>query len=123
MSTFCKHYTGLHRSTCDKGHVYEKFGRPFGLALAIPCILREGEEQKPCADREFLTLEEETDIEEAEQKIITAIFAVRKAILKGNMDKGKAVCPKCGKDLFFSRASNGRIWACCETPDCISWLE
>ena len=38
--------------------------------------------------------------------------------------KGNIECPKCHRDLYWTRSSfNKHIWGKCRTEDCIEWMQ
>jgi hypothetical protein len=45
-------------------------------------------------------------------------------IVKEEGNQGKIICPKCGNDLHWTRASsNKHVWGKCKTENCLSWMQ
>lgn len=68
-------------------------------------------------DEEFRRHSEKID------KALLAVAPIRKEF-KGRSGSGKIACPNCGGTLSWSIAkTNGHIWAKCDGPDCVAWVE
>lgn len=126
----CKHYTGLFGpgmvsyTECKAGHAYDSFGPRQPMRTELPCLQ---ENNRPCPDQVFPTPEEVAAEKKEIEEHFKMMMAAREAIMAtgaGRGDSGVVDCPKCGKGLRYNVAElNGHVWACCETPDCIQWME
>lgn len=60
---WCRHYTGILNRTCDKGRAYSEFGDDFGIALKLPCLMRNKGKVEPCPMFALLTKEEMAEMD------------------------------------------------------------
>lgn len=126
---YCKHFNG---STDEK---------PCALGIDIatlprlnnypPCIWGSRHEKAcdGCDKREFPTEEEIAEEKRRSEESVLKVLTARAAIVEESGGKrgvtGRLDCPVCkrGSISYSVAAGNGHIWACCNTPECVSWLE
>jgi len=128
----CRYFKGSLIS-CEKGIVPKSLTNgEVGWMKKVPCVGGdEGIEKVGCSQFQGFT-KEEIDKMEAEVKkssermkrISQFIEGIREKC-KGKEDVlGECVCPECGKKLKYRVSGyNRHIWACCETDDCINFME
>ncbi len=61
--------------------------------------------------------------DDEEQRRFGTMLSARKAIKNDGRPSGIIECPACHGNLGFQIHSNGHVWAKCETPDCLCWIE
>jgi hypothetical protein len=131
----CKHYNGCINTTCKAGVNYaELAGGELGMMNRLPCwgdTNDSTEEIRPCASREFPTVEEVDAEEKRVYESLTRTVRARTAItdyLKANNKplrnvSGTIPCPICGGTLGFSIAYNGHCHGHCSAQGCVYWME
>lgn len=131
VASKCIHFNGLMHKTCNAGIEYDTLDRDDRrvFRVALPCIHRPEVPQCKCAKFQLPTPEEVQAklkaYEESKQKVAQGLQAVQhlRKIHEGENWSGFIECPVCKHKLWVRHASNGHIWAKCETPDCIAWME
>lgn len=138
---WCIHYQRApgspKREACKKGIVYDEVATKghFGSALRLPCVRglgrpAEGQEVAHCPHLQFPTLEESQAHEKEIQAYIEGLTIVGTALVpirrthKGRDASGTIECPKCKGKLHWRHAGyNNHMRVCCETPECVNWIE
>lgn len=127
----CKHFTGIGEDACRAGVNYRSLvgGSDFGWALRIPCTTtKRSENQVPCEKHDRMTAEEiaaeDEKFERAFQRTTGAYSAIKAIVGDRRGVSGTIDCPGCHAPLHYSVARlNGHIHACCETDECVSFME
>jgi hypothetical protein len=126
----CVHFNGCQHDKCKVGVEYKTFHENRGMAM--PCLKHfwDGKEHYPCDKMRFPTEEEvakELAVHEAAAaRYMKAGPVIRKVKTehKGQDWRGVEPCPVCGVKLHLRHAAyNGHVHGCCETPNCIAWME
>lgn len=129
----CKHYRGaVVNDTCRAGINYLDIvgGNETGWFYKIPCM-KEHAVEVACGAREFPTEEEVAEFNKwtDERTTLTteAHRRCRESAIAGGWKKGRqhsgvVQCPACDQQLKYSMAYNGHVWAQCETPGCLRWI-
>lgn len=115
----CRHFDTKQGQLCGKGHSLKRTS--FANA---PCFPRN--KDTPCPDRGFYT-QEEIDADEAEILALVPLkemIQARAEIVAEGKPAGSIECPKCHGRLNYTVSSyNGHVWANCDTPNCLQWME
>ena len=126
----CRNFNGVRNDRCKAGVSYrERFPPPWPEG-ALPCL---GRSSVVCDSASFPTEDEARQIaaerKRAFEKMLAPISAAHadakaKGFKKGNGGASDCDCPNCGKRLRYAvAASNGHMWARCDTEGCASWIE
>ena len=76
------------------------------------------------ADRETAKAENEKFKKEMSFMFDVFEHAKGSGFKKGNGGNGSMICPKCGKQLYYSVSGyNGHVWAKCSTDGCIGFMQ
>lgn len=67
--------------------------------------------------------DEEYVIKVLEGVVLAKEDAKKRGFKKGHPGQGFVTCPKCGKNLSYSVASNGHMMAGCVTASCVRFME
>ena len=128
----CKQFNGcLQNEECNAGvNYWQLVGEPkLGRAKRIPCV-KKFNSSIACDKYEEPTQEEIDESEAWIQKRIEQIKLVNPLVSEikaehGLTDaKGTKQCPVCDGTLHYTVSSvNGHVWGCCETEDCLRWME
>lgn len=135
----CVHFNGIGNPTCRAGVRYDDVrvdhapipytsrGRDYTAIRSLPCNVNLNHCGAACERQEFMT-REQAEREEAEQRAeFEHIMTARRLVVEATANAGGAghvTCPKCGGRLGYSQAaSNGHVWAKCETLNCLGWME
>lgn len=139
---WCIHYQrkpGMpKREACKKGVVYDDLARvaelgPIGSALRLPCVRGfdpKGQPVSTCEHMQFPTLEESQAHESEMRQFIERMMVVTKMVAplrkqhRGKDATGTLKCPICKGTIHWRHAGyNGHMRVCCETKDCVNWIE
>ncbi len=121
----CIHFNGMANQFCEAGINYEavkdKTQRPYRL----PCVKNTPFYGSSCTEACFRTHEQA--LEETKKRMenfsIVYIIQALSVISEIPENAGTIKCPKCGKQLRYTRAVNGHVWGKCETQDCLNWVQ
>lgn len=104
-------------------------GKPVYTATrSLPCHAHHNHGGATCPKFEGMTREAAESREAELRAFIGGMGEARKRIVAACGDRpggaGTVVCPTCQGTLHYSRAaSNGHVWARCETAGCLAWME
>jgi len=125
----CRHFRGTVNAECAAGIVYESLtdGAP-GWARRLPCFGDAG--AAVCAQYSALTDAEFAEADrgaraamERLEKLAPRVAEIRKEYA-GRDVRLVETCPACGKRIALEHhGANGHVWAACETPGCIGFME
>jgi hypothetical protein len=118
---WCKHYNGYAKhKECNDGHIYKDFDSICSYDDR-PCLSRKS--VVPCPSKAYMSDQEVDEYEQRISALIGHLGKAHQAIAKIPGAAGVIECPKCGKTLHWSRASNGHVWGACETDGCLRWMQ
>lgn len=120
----CIHFNGVMGKTCRCGINYQEISDPIARPIKLPCFKDTG--MTNCEKAQFRTPEEVeievNEINERGDKVIKALYAVKRAISETKKLSGVIVCPSCKGELRYScSVSNGHTRGNCKCG--ISWME
>lgn len=128
---YCKHFNGTQDERCKAGiDFHELVGNAHGWGQRLPCNPLECDDKAFCDRFEEPTYEEILEYGTQIDAVVDRMQKVDPLIRRiKSENKGKDIqviesCPECAGKLHIKHiSSNGHTRGCCETENCLSWME
>lgn len=140
----CVHFTGLwgpgmkKHEICAAGIRYDDVtirhepvaytsdnGMQYKTGRSVPCLSGPGHNcmGATCAQRQRPTREQVEAEIARDDAAVDRVMKAFQAVVAHGQDRGTIVCPNCGGELTYGRASNGHYSAKCSTEGCVAWIQ